>query len=178
MNEIGELRAISSHVLGASGIQIPQNNLDNLRSIEEEDGETEVLDPRDVPGSILLEIIDFTILGLLLEPLVLVLDLDALVLDSDVCFEDCFLLSLLLAPGFLPWGTSLVCEEGFRALESTDTSKVQMAFMWSVKGGNKEFGLSGARETMDGMDKEELGIEIVFCAEVSFILGEDECSEI
>nr|GEZ50428.1 hypothetical protein [Tanacetum cinerariifolium] len=63
------------------------------------------------------------------------LDLDALVLDSDVYFEDCFLRSLLLAPGFLPWGTSLVCEEGFGALESTDTSKVQMAFMWSVKGG-------------------------------------------
>ncbi|GKA10001.1 hypothetical protein Tco_0689434 [Tanacetum coccineum] len=32
----------------------------------------------------------------------LVLDLDALVLDLDVCFEDCFLQSPLLAPGFLP----------------------------------------------------------------------------
>nr|GEX66275.1 DNA-directed DNA polymerase [Tanacetum cinerariifolium] len=30
MNEIGELRAISSHMLGAAGFQIPQNNLDNL----------------------------------------------------------------------------------------------------------------------------------------------------
>ncbi|GKF45158.1 hypothetical protein Tco_0131710, partial [Tanacetum coccineum] len=29
-------------------------------------------------------------------------DLDALMVDSDVCFEDCFLLSPLLAPGFLP----------------------------------------------------------------------------
>ncbi|GKC94367.1 hypothetical protein Tco_1159809, partial [Tanacetum coccineum] len=71
VNEIGELRAISSHVLGASGVQIPQDNLDNLRSTEEEDGATKVLDPRDVPGSILLEIIDFAILGLVLELLVL-----------------------------------------------------------------------------------------------------------
>ncbi|GJS40448.1 hypothetical protein Tco_0565491 [Tanacetum coccineum] len=71
VNEIGELRGISSHVLGEFEVQIPQNNLDNQRTIEEEDGATEVLDPRDVPGSVLLEIIDFTILGLLLEPLVL-----------------------------------------------------------------------------------------------------------
>ncbi|GJW22098.1 hypothetical protein Tco_0032720 [Tanacetum coccineum] len=41
VNEIGELRIISSHVLWASGVQIPQNNLDNLRSTEEEeDGAT------------------------------------------------------------------------------------------------------------------------------------------
>ncbi|GKC62301.1 hypothetical protein Tco_1094899, partial [Tanacetum coccineum] len=67
MNEIGELRAISGHVLGAAGVQIPQNNLDNLQSIrEEEDGATEVSDPRDVPGSILLAVIDFATLGLLL----------------------------------------------------------------------------------------------------------------
>ncbi|GKG02734.1 hypothetical protein Tco_0310370, partial [Tanacetum coccineum] len=52
------------------------------------------------------------------------LDLDALVYDSDVCFEDCFLLSPLLAPDFLPWGTFSVCEEGVRALESTGTSKL------------------------------------------------------
>ncbi|GKF99389.1 hypothetical protein Tco_0298172, partial [Tanacetum coccineum] len=62
VNEIGELRAISSHVLGAFGVQIPQDNLDNLRSTEEEkDGTTEVLDPRDVPGFVLLEITDFAI---------------------------------------------------------------------------------------------------------------------
>ncbi|GJZ16844.1 hypothetical protein Tco_0552967 [Tanacetum coccineum] len=53
MKEIGKLRAISSHVLRSSGVQIPQNNLDNLQSIrEEEDGATKVSDPRDVPGSI------------------------------------------------------------------------------------------------------------------------------
>ncbi|GJV48021.1 hypothetical protein Tco_1438233, partial [Tanacetum coccineum] len=63
MNEIGELRAISGHVLGASGVQIPQNNLDNLQSIrEEEDGATEVSDPQDVPGSIMLVVINFATL--------------------------------------------------------------------------------------------------------------------
>ncbi|GKC72623.1 hypothetical protein Tco_1118506, partial [Tanacetum coccineum] len=46
VNEIGELRAIFGHVLGASGVQIPQTNLDNMRSTEEEeDGAMEVLDP-------------------------------------------------------------------------------------------------------------------------------------
>ncbi|GKC62028.1 hypothetical protein Tco_1089626, partial [Tanacetum coccineum] len=63
-------------------------------------------------------------------------DLDASMVDSDVCFEDCFLLSLLLAPGFLAWGTSSVGEEYLGALESTDTSRLQMAFIWSVKGGS------------------------------------------
>ncbi|GJV19132.1 hypothetical protein Tco_1368152 [Tanacetum coccineum] len=63
MNEIGELRAISGHVLGASGLQIPQDDLDNMQSIkEEEDGATEVSDPQDVPSSILLAVIDFTTL--------------------------------------------------------------------------------------------------------------------
>ncbi|GKF91778.1 hypothetical protein Tco_0275479, partial [Tanacetum coccineum] len=61
---------ISDHVLGASGVQIPQDDLGNLRSTEEEDGANEVLDSRYVPGSILLEITDFAIFGLLLEPLV------------------------------------------------------------------------------------------------------------
>ncbi|GJZ21562.1 hypothetical protein Tco_0558601 [Tanacetum coccineum] len=64
-----------------------------------------------------------------------VLDLDASVLDLDVCFEDYFLLSPLLAPGFVPWGIYSVCEEGSGALESTGTSKLQMAFIWAVKGG-------------------------------------------
>ncbi|GJT98611.1 hypothetical protein Tco_1094129 [Tanacetum coccineum] len=46
VNEIGKLRAISSHVLGASEVQIPQDDLDNLiLTEEEEDGATEVLDP-------------------------------------------------------------------------------------------------------------------------------------
>ncbi|GKG38421.1 hypothetical protein Tco_0460133, partial [Tanacetum coccineum] len=63
MNEIGEPRAISGHVLRESRVQIPHNNLDNLQSIrEEEDGATEVSNPRDVPGSILLAVIDFATL--------------------------------------------------------------------------------------------------------------------
>ncbi|GJX32985.1 hypothetical protein Tco_0242840 [Tanacetum coccineum] len=63
INKIGELRAISGHVLGASRVQIPQNNLDNLQSIrEEEDGATEVSDLEDVSGSILLAVIDFATL--------------------------------------------------------------------------------------------------------------------
>ncbi|GJX80435.1 hypothetical protein Tco_0328584 [Tanacetum coccineum] len=73
MNKIGELRAISTHVIGASGVQIPQDHLDNQRSTEEEEeeeGETEVLDPQDVSGSVLLEITNFAIFGFLLEPLV------------------------------------------------------------------------------------------------------------
>nr|GEZ47139.1 hypothetical protein [Tanacetum cinerariifolium] len=62
-------------------------------------------------------------------------DLDALVVDSDVCFEDCFLLGLLLALGFLPWGTSLVGDEYLGSLESTCTTKLQMAFTWLMNGG-------------------------------------------
>ncbi|GJY51578.1 hypothetical protein Tco_0442425 [Tanacetum coccineum] len=65
-----------------------------------------------------------------------VLDLDASIWDSDVCFEDCFLLRLLLSPGFLPWGTSIVYEEGFGALETTCTSNLQISFIWVVKEGS------------------------------------------
>ncbi|GKB64742.1 hypothetical protein Tco_0920928 [Tanacetum coccineum] len=41
IDEIGELGAVSGHMLGAPGVQIPQNNLDNLQSIREEDGTLE-----------------------------------------------------------------------------------------------------------------------------------------
>nr|GFC20530.1 hypothetical protein [Tanacetum cinerariifolium] len=41
VDEIGKLRAISNHVLGAAGVQIPENNLDNLHSSIEEDGTLE-----------------------------------------------------------------------------------------------------------------------------------------
>nr|GEX05187.1 hypothetical protein [Tanacetum cinerariifolium] len=73
-------------------------------------------------------------------------DFDASVVDSEVCFEDCFLLSPPLAPRFLPCGTSLVGVEYLGALESTSTSRLYMAFIWLVKGGfsgKKGFGLSG-----------------------------------
>nr|GFB68851.1 hypothetical protein [Tanacetum cinerariifolium] len=45
VEEIGELRAISTHMLGAAGVQIPKNNLDNLHSSREEDGTLETMDP-------------------------------------------------------------------------------------------------------------------------------------
>ncbi|GKB38255.1 hypothetical protein Tco_0883197 [Tanacetum coccineum] len=44
-DEVDELRAISGHMLGASRVQIPQNNLDNLQSIREEDGTSKTVDP-------------------------------------------------------------------------------------------------------------------------------------
>ncbi|GJS94333.1 hypothetical protein Tco_0801301 [Tanacetum coccineum] len=43
-------------MLKAARVQIPQNNLDNPHSSREEDGTSKLLDPRDVPGSILLEL--------------------------------------------------------------------------------------------------------------------------
>ncbi|GKG59964.1 hypothetical protein Tco_0609628, partial [Tanacetum coccineum] len=42
---VDELRAISGDMLGASRVQIPQNNLDNLKSLREEDGTSEIVDP-------------------------------------------------------------------------------------------------------------------------------------
>ncbi|GKF98550.1 hypothetical protein Tco_0297333 [Tanacetum coccineum] len=51
-DEVGEPRAVSGLVLGAAKVQIPQNNLDNLKLTIEEDGTSELLDPREVPSSI------------------------------------------------------------------------------------------------------------------------------
>ncbi|GJZ66300.1 hypothetical protein Tco_0622996 [Tanacetum coccineum] len=87
------MRAISGHVLGESGVQIPQNNLDNLHSIREaEDGATEVLDPEDVPGSFWLEIIDFAILGFdslaLVEGFTNVEDNKGLLVPVGMLFDD------------------------------------------------------------------------------------------
>nr|GFA89298.1 hypothetical protein [Tanacetum cinerariifolium] len=42
---VGELRAVSGHVLGAAEVQIPENNLDNLHSTVEDDGTLEIVDP-------------------------------------------------------------------------------------------------------------------------------------
>nr|GEV44843.1 hypothetical protein [Tanacetum cinerariifolium] len=50
INEIGELRAISGHVLGAARVQIPENNLDNLHSTVEEDGTFKTVDAQDLLG--------------------------------------------------------------------------------------------------------------------------------
>nr|GEW29675.1 hypothetical protein [Tanacetum cinerariifolium] len=60
-----ERRAISGHMLGASGVQIPKNNLDNLRSIVEE-GTLEIMDPQELLGSFLLATNDLLILDLLI----------------------------------------------------------------------------------------------------------------
>ncbi|GKB19127.1 hypothetical protein Tco_0853050, partial [Tanacetum coccineum] len=47
IDEIGELRVISGHMLGAAGVQIPEDNLDDLHSSREEDGTLETMDPQD-----------------------------------------------------------------------------------------------------------------------------------
>ncbi|GKC95453.1 hypothetical protein Tco_1160895 [Tanacetum coccineum] len=47
MNKVDELRAVSYHMLGESEVQIPENNLDNLKSTREEDGTSKALDPQD-----------------------------------------------------------------------------------------------------------------------------------
>ncbi|GKD39954.1 hypothetical protein Tco_1260161 [Tanacetum coccineum] len=65
--EVDELRVIFDHMLRAAGVQIPQNNLDNLQSIREEDGTSETVDPQDCLGSLVLEVLDLTILDFLLE---------------------------------------------------------------------------------------------------------------
>ncbi|GJY42860.1 alpha/beta hydrolases superfamily protein [Tanacetum coccineum] len=60
-DQIGELRAISGHMLGAAGVQIPENNLDDLQTSREEDGTLEIVDPHDLLGSLLL--VDLIILA-------------------------------------------------------------------------------------------------------------------
>ncbi|GKD56644.1 hypothetical protein Tco_1290031, partial [Tanacetum coccineum] len=121
MNEIGELRVISDHVLGTARVQIPQNNLDNLQSIrEEEDGATKVKDPRDVPGSILLVVIDFATLGLLLgtdlgfDPLALV--------EGFTPVEDNR--GLLVTLGMLPDDNTTTRKSSLSALENMHYSQM------------------------------------------------------
>ncbi|GJX20802.1 hypothetical protein Tco_0223479 [Tanacetum coccineum] len=47
-NEVHELRAVPCHMFRASRVQIPENNLDNLSLIrEEEDGTSVALDPHE-----------------------------------------------------------------------------------------------------------------------------------
>ncbi|GKC04105.1 hypothetical protein Tco_0995715 [Tanacetum coccineum] len=41
-------------MLGAAGVQIPENNLEDLHSSREEDGTLETMDPQDLLGSFLL----------------------------------------------------------------------------------------------------------------------------
>ncbi|GJT56517.1 hypothetical protein Tco_0991571 [Tanacetum coccineum] len=87
-NEVDELRAIFGHMLGAFGVQIPQNNLDNLRSLREEDGTSEIVDPPDYTGSEELEILGFDPLALvvLFTPVEVNKGLlESLVLRESVC---------------------------------------------------------------------------------------------
>ncbi|GJV87332.1 hypothetical protein Tco_1531270 [Tanacetum coccineum] len=51
-------------MLGAVGVQIPKNNLDDLHSSKGEDGTSETMDPQDLLGSFLLEDKDLIFLGL------------------------------------------------------------------------------------------------------------------
>nr|GFB97938.1 hypothetical protein [Tanacetum cinerariifolium]GFC02311.1 hypothetical protein [Tanacetum cinerariifolium] len=60
--KIDKLRAISGHMLGAAEVQVPEDDLDNLRAKSEE-GTLELEDPQELLGSILLEI--FLVLGFL-----------------------------------------------------------------------------------------------------------------
>nr|GEV58219.1 putative glutaredoxin family protein [Tanacetum cinerariifolium] len=50
VDEIGELKAIFGHMLGAAGVQIPKNNLNNLHSSREADGTLETTDPQNLLG--------------------------------------------------------------------------------------------------------------------------------
>nr|GFA48302.1 hypothetical protein [Tanacetum cinerariifolium]GFA62093.1 hypothetical protein [Tanacetum cinerariifolium] len=70
VDESGELRAISSKMLGTARVQILENNLDDLHSSREEDGTSKTVDPQDLLGSLLADI-DLIILGLLTGTLVL-----------------------------------------------------------------------------------------------------------
>ncbi|GJX81984.1 hypothetical protein Tco_0331465, partial [Tanacetum coccineum] len=58
-------------MLGAAGVQIPENNFDDLHSSREEDGTLETMDPQDLLGSFLLADKDLIFLGLLTGTLVL-----------------------------------------------------------------------------------------------------------
>nr|GFB63898.1 hypothetical protein [Tanacetum cinerariifolium] len=62
--KIDELRAISGHVLGATGVQIPKDDLDNLQ-VRSEEGTLELEDPQELLGSNLLGTFLLAALGFL-----------------------------------------------------------------------------------------------------------------
>ncbi|GKC81898.1 reverse transcriptase domain-containing protein [Tanacetum coccineum] len=66
-DEIGKLRAIFGHVLRATGVQIREDNLDNLHSLREVDGILVFVDPQDLLGSCLLADIGLITLVLLTD---------------------------------------------------------------------------------------------------------------
>ncbi|GKF79891.1 hypothetical protein Tco_0235459, partial [Tanacetum coccineum] len=77
-NKVDEMRAMSGHMLRASRVKVPEDELDNLQWIREEDEEFETVDPQFLLGfkmleglgpkmlGSLLELTDFVTLGLLL----------------------------------------------------------------------------------------------------------------
>nr|GEV91267.1 hypothetical protein [Tanacetum cinerariifolium] len=50
INKFGDLREISSNMLGVVRVQIPENNLDNLHLAREEDGTSKTMVPQDLLG--------------------------------------------------------------------------------------------------------------------------------
>ncbi|GKE13359.1 hypothetical protein Tco_1416910 [Tanacetum coccineum] len=71
-NKVDELIALPGHVLGATSIQVLEDDLNDLKWTQEEDGVVETLDPQFLLGSELLEIIDATSFDLLLEPILII----------------------------------------------------------------------------------------------------------
>ncbi|GJR56157.1 hypothetical protein Tco_1406678 [Tanacetum coccineum] len=59
-------------MLGASGVQIQENNMDNLKLTREEDRESETVDPQCLLGSEMLVGLDHKILGSTLVEVILV----------------------------------------------------------------------------------------------------------
>ncbi|GJT24465.1 hypothetical protein Tco_0894402 [Tanacetum coccineum] len=59
-NKVDELRASPRHVLGATRVQVPEDDLNDLKWTREEDGGVETLDLQFLLGSEWLEILDST----------------------------------------------------------------------------------------------------------------------
>ncbi|GKB60523.1 hypothetical protein Tco_0916709 [Tanacetum coccineum] len=94
-NKADELRALPGYVLGAPQVQVPEDDLNDLKWTREEDKEV-------LLGSESLEILDSTLLDLLLEPtLVMSLSFPELMLLGGV------FLAILVESGFLG-GTTLM----------------------------------------------------------------------
>ncbi|GJX59309.1 hypothetical protein Tco_0290699 [Tanacetum coccineum] len=86
-------------MLGAAGVQIPENNLDDLHSSREEYGTSKTMDPQDLLGSFLLVDIDLIILSLLMGTLVL--DFPRFSLIKAIVTHCALGVSLSRAVGFL-----------------------------------------------------------------------------
>ncbi|GKE63224.1 hypothetical protein Tco_1513591, partial [Tanacetum coccineum] len=101
-NKVDELRVLPRHVLGAARVQVPEDDLNDLKWTWEEDGAVETLDPQSLLGFELIKILDCTFLNLLLEP-ILVISLSF----PDVLLLDGVFLTTVVDSGFLE-GTIVV----------------------------------------------------------------------